>query len=171
MTKPTLYLFIGYPGAGKTTLAQLIAKQTGAKHIWADRERHKLFPNPSHSETESQELYRQLNDAAAYLLRQGKSVIFDTNFNFLADRNHLRQLARDCGANTVIIWVNTPLSVAKQRAVHDQVVRNGYQTTMSAQQFDAIARKLEPPLKTEKVIKIDGTEFDEKGALAQLSLV
>ena len=166
MSKRKLYLFVGYPGAGKTTIAQAIAKQTGAKHLWADVERHKLFPKPTHSIEESTALYRQLNDATDYLLQQGRSVVFDTNFNYAADRQKLRDIADKHGAETIIVWVDTPLDIAKQRAVHSQVARNGYDFVMSESQFDDIARKLEPPTESEKVLKIDGTNFDESSLAA-----
>lgn len=168
MRKPTLYLLIGYPGAGKTTVAQMVAKETGAIHLWADLERHKMFPQPTHSLEESTELYERLNEAAEYLLAQGKSVVFDTNFNFYADRQKLRQIAGRHGAETVVIWIATPVDVARQRAVGTHIQRNGYPMTMSAEQFNSIVAKLEPPTKHEKVIKIDGVEFDEPSVLALL---
>jgi len=155
-----LYLLIGYPGAGKTTVAKEIAKATGAKHLWADAERHKLFTNPTHSHEESTQLYDRLNDATEYLLSTGKSVVFDTNFNFLADREKLRQIAKRHNAETVIIWVSTPAEVAKQRAVHSGDIRNGYMATMDEEHFDSIVAKLEPPTKDENFIKIDGTNLD-----------
>ncbi|HMH31258.1 MAG TPA: ATP-binding protein [Methylomirabilota bacterium] len=168
--KARLYLFIGAPGAGKTATALAIAEATGAKHLWADTERHKLFPNPTHSQAESDQLYKQLNDAAEYLLAKGKSVIYDTNFNHYADRQHMREIAARHNAGTVLIWINTPLETAKKRAVGDHETRNGYHLIMTEAQFDSIVGKLEPPRKDEKIIKIDGTKFDKQKVLAQLSL-
>jgi predicted kinase len=84
--KPTLFLFLGYPGAGKTTAAQFIQQKTGAELLWADFERRQMFGQPTYSEAENDELYGYLDKQAAHILNQGKSVIFDTNFNFLIDR-------------------------------------------------------------------------------------
>lgn len=167
MTKPTLYLFIGYPGAGKTKTAKIIAAETGAKHLWADYERHKLFPKPTHSREESDQLYDQLNEAAEYLLAQGKSVVYDTNFNYYADRQKLRQIAARRGAETRIIWINTPIDIARDRAVCSDKMRNGYLMNMTDAEFTAIASKLQPPRKDEKIIKIDGTKID-KAAVIEL---
>lgn len=166
-SKPRLYLFIGYPGAGKTTVAKAIAELTGATHLWADAERHKMFGEPTHSLEESNQLYDNLNDEADKLLAQGQSVAFDTNFNFRADRQMLRDIAAQRGADTLVVWLTTPLEVARQRAVGDHVMRNGYAMTMSAEQFDAIAAKLEPPTKDEKIIKISDPKLD-KQELARL---
>jgi predicted kinase len=171
MFKPVLYLFVGYPGAGKTTISQLIKHTAGAVHIWADLERHKMFPEPTHSQTESRALYDTLNERTAELLKSGKSVIFDTNFNHRADRDLLRKIATEAGAETVIVWITTPRETAKQRAVHDRIVRNGYDYVMDEAQFDAIADKLEPPTEDEKVLKIDGTHIDPEQVKHILKLV
>lgn len=169
MNKPTLYLFIGYPGAGKTAVSKIIANATGAVHLWADVERHKLFPQPTHSEAESLELYDRLNHEAETLLAAGRSVVFDTNFNHYADRQKLRDIAARCGAETKLIWINLPKRLAKSRAVDHPITRNGYQVSMTESQFESIVAKLEPPAKDEKFIKIDGTKFDKSAVLALLS--
>jgi predicted kinase len=169
MKQPTLYLFIGYPGAGKTTVAKIITEATGAEHLWADFERHKLFKRPTHSQAESLRLYERLNRQAEALLAAGRSVVFDTNFNFYADRQKLREIARRGGAATQLIWISVPKEFAKSHVVDSSGSRNGYQDSMSEAQFEAITGKLEPPAEDEKFIKIDGTKLDRETVLALLS--
>jgi predicted kinase len=170
MGKPKLYLLVGYPGAGKTTLSKLIAERTGAVHIWADVERHKLFGDATHSHAESLKLYDYLNTETEKLLAAGHSVIFDTNFNFRADRDLLREIASRHGAETVVIWIQVPKDEAKQRVVNKIDKRNGYRVAMTEEQFDAITAKLEEPTDDENVIKIDGSKFDRGAVLRQLGL-
>ncbi len=167
---PKLYLFVGYPGAGKTTAAKAIEHASDAVHLWADRERREMFGEPTHEHSESVRLYEHLNQQTEKLLKQGKSVMFDTNFNFYSDREHLRTIAEACGAETVVIWISTSLAIAKARAVDSRVTRNGYANNMTSQQFDDIASKLEKPQKNEKVIKIDGAQLDAKDLLRHLKL-
>ncbi|HYH36480.1 MAG TPA: AAA family ATPase [Candidatus Saccharimonadales bacterium] len=169
MAKPVLYLLIGYPGAGKTTVAKIIHEATDAVHLWSDIERHKMFGRPSHSEVESLQLYDELNRRTENLLAEGRSVVFDTNFNFHADRQKLHAIADRQGADTVAVWVTIPKQVARQRAIESGPRRNGYHTRMTDKEFDRIVGKLEVPTKDEKIIKIDGTKLDRQTVLALLS--
>ncbi len=169
MTKPKLYLFIGYPGAGKTTAAKIIAEATGAVHVWADAERHKLFKQPTHSQAESLELYDRLNRRAAELLAAGKSVVYDTNFNFYADRQKMRDIAARNGAETVLLWITLPKETAKRRAVNATDSRNGYQVGMTEEQFESIVAKLEPPGEHEEYIKINGLKLDRQEVMSLVS--
>ena len=163
MSQPVLYLMIGYPGAGKTTVSKFIHELTGAEHLWSDHIRHRLFKNPTHSKTESLELYTHLNDLTDKLLSEGKSVIFDTNFNFYKDREHLRTIAAKHGAKAVLIWVTTPLATARSRATeqsHDQHTR--IWGNMSITDFTRISSKLEPPRLNENAFEIDGAHITER---------
>lgn len=171
MTKLTLYLFMGYPGAGKTTVAKLIHQETGAVHLWADHERRDMFETVTHSQHESLELYNRLNQRTEQLLAAGQSVIFDTNFNYRRDRDYLRQIAARHGAEVVVIWMVTPKDVARQRATHDlHREQNRYHQTMSEGEFEKLSNHQEEPGKDENFIKIDGTELDKQEAMRQLSL-
>lgn len=172
MHQPILFLMLGFPGAGKTTISKMIEQQTGAVHLWADHERRKRFGEPTHSHEENLMLYADLNKVTDSLLAEGKNVIFDTNFNFYRDREHLRTIAAKHGGKAIVIWVRTPKELARERATkdahkqHTRVLGN-----MPVEHFERISGNLEPPREGERVIEFDGTHVTSQevaDALAQL---
>lgn len=171
MQRATLYLMVGYPGAGKTTTARIISELTGAEHIWADIERRKIFGRPTHEHHESQELYRRLNAHTESLLAAGKSVIFDTSFNYLKDRDYMRSLATKHNADLIIIWVETPKELAKARALTlDHARDNQYPEAMSPERFAQIAGHLEMPGLHEEPVVLDGTHITRSYVKEKLGL-
>ena len=154
MTKPTLYLMLGYPGAGKTTVSKLIHELTGAVHLWADKMRIERYDQPTHSHKENLELYAHLNEVADELLATGQDVIFDTNFNFYKDRENLRKIAAKNGARCILIWVKAPKELAKERATRQ--IRFPYKEAFPEARFERISSSLEPPRDDESHIVIDG---------------
>lgn len=137
-------------------------------HVWADQERRAMFVTPNHSIEESRQLYTELNARAERLISEGNSVIFDTNFNYYADRQHLRNIAEKYGADCYVVWITTPEAIARKRAVHESENQDTrLYGNMTDADFDRMASRLEPPREDEKVIKIDGTEIDEAAVRAQ----
>lgn len=166
--KPTLYLFVGYPGAGKTTVAKIITEATGAVHLWADKERHDLFGEIYRRE-QSDDLYARLNKRTVQLLQSGKSVVFDTNFNYYKDREHLRHIAHEADAQTMLIWLKTPKELAYRRAIAENGGKRLF-ITMSHEDFERVASHLEPPRPNESAIEIDGTHVDYETVKQQLGI-
>ncbi|MDB5186169.1 MAG: hypothetical protein JWL85_692 [Candidatus Saccharibacteria bacterium] len=162
-SQPVLYLLVGYPGSGKTTTSKAIHELTGATHLWADQIRKDRFGEPTHSHEENLKLYSHLNQVTSELLAAGQSVIFDTNFNFYKDREHLRAIAEDHGAKPVVIWVRTPKETARKRATanaHAQQTR--ILGDMPLKQFERISHNLQEPRKGEYVIELDGTKISKE---------
>jgi predicted kinase len=154
---------LGYPGSGKTTTAKYIHELTGAVHLWADQIRRERYGTPTYSHQENLELYGYLNELTAELLRTEQSVVFDTNFNFYKDRQHLRQVAAEHGAEAKLIWVKAPKELAKERATqeaHKQTTR--LLGDMPPEQFDRMARNLQPPHDDEPYIEVDGTKVTKE---------
>jgi predicted kinase len=169
--RPVVYIFVGYPGAGKTTVAKFIEKATRAVHLWADNEREQMFDEPTWSADESHQLYSHLNDQTRGLLQAGKSVVFDTNFNFRKDRDLLRQIAAENGADFKVIWLTTDKELSYKRATQDS---HGQPTrvfgNMSHDDFDRIAGHLQTPTEDENPITLNGINLDEAQVLSALGL-
>lgn len=162
---------LGYPGAGKTTAAKVLAELTGATHLWADQERRAMFGEPSYSDDENKALYDHMNEEALTLLAHGKSVVFDTSFNHFDDRQRLRGIADGADADVVLIWVTVDEATARARATQNAHL----QTTralgdMTSDDFDRLRDKLEPPKADEPYITLDGTMITAEYLKTQLGL-
>lgn len=159
-TVPTLYMMLGYPGAGKTTTAKIIAELTGAVHLTSDVIRLELFPLPEFTEEEHQTLYEIIDKRAEDLLLAGKSVIYDANLNRFEHRDQKYSICRKVKARSVLVWVQTPVEVAKKRAT--ELAENNPTRpfgNLDETTFDRLAIAIEPPHKTEQHFVLDGTKI------------
>lgn len=150
---------LGYPGSGKTTTAKFIHELTGAVHLWADNERHNMFEHVTHSHDENVALYKVLNERVDEMLGEGKSIVFDTNFNFYKDRQRMREIAAKHGAKLVLVWVKVPKELARQRAT--QNVRPPYNDIFPEDRFERMSSNLQEPRDDEPHVVIDGTRVTE----------
>ena len=122
-----------------------------------------MFGNPTRSHEENLELYSHMNDMARELLQKGKSVVFDTNFNFYKDREKLRKIAADAGAEAVLIWVTTSKDIARERATKDgHLQATRVLGDMPVSEFERMSKNLQPPLEHENYISVDGTKVTDK---------
>lgn len=152
---------LGYPGAGKTTAAEIIAKQNGAVHLSSDKLRVAMFKTPSFSDGEHDTLYGALDYLTELLLKSGVSVVYDANLNRYQHRHDKYLICHKLGAEAKLLWVRADKELAKKRAVH--IDRNHLvpKTEKPEAMFDRIAEILEPPHPEEPTIEIDGTRVGE----------
>jgi len=167
---PALFLLLGFPGAGKTTAAEVIADLTGATHLSSDKARMDLFGKPSFSKAEHDELYRSLDKQTEELLAQGKSVIYDANLNRYKHRKEKYRICEHTGAKPILIWVQTPKDIARGRAVHTERLHLVPPSESPRQMFDRIAEIIEEPDEQEPYIALDGTKINPQAVSIALDL-
>jgi predicted kinase len=160
ISQPHLFLMLGIPGAGKTTTARLLSKALDAEHVWADFERYQHFGKPPYTPQQNLQFYAELNQQVALHLENNRAVIYDAAFNYADDRQELMELAQKRGANTTILWVRTPKSIAQKRASVPGAAGR-ILGAMSQARFVELSHKLEKPRPSEVMVEIDGTTVDD----------
>ena len=169
-SKPTLYMMMGFPGAGKTTVAQIIAKLSGAVHISSDKMRLALFPSPKFTPEEHQILYEELDHITRELLRAGKDVIYDANLNRLIHRQEKYDVCREVNAKPILVWIKTDLAVAKKRAIHEKRAHLVPPNETASSLFERLAGVFESPKADEPHVTIDGSRLSEEAVKKTLDL-
>ncbi len=156
--QPTLYLMLGYPGAGKTTAAEVIQKLTSAVHLSSDALRTSMFDTPVFNQAEHDKLYSEIDRQTEAILSKGKSVIYDANLNRLEHRLEKYEICKRTGAQSRLIWVQTPKDIAKLRATEISRQHLVPKDETLSEMFDRIANIIEVPGTNEPFIPIDGTK-------------
>ena len=101
--KPTLYIFAGLPGAGKTTVAQRVAQKQSAAYLRIDTVEQAIKDCCSIPvETEG---YRLACRIAQENLAIGINVVVDSCNSVTETRNSFEGIARDCDSGFLNIEV------------------------------------------------------------------
>lgn len=165
MSKPTLYLMLGYPGSGKTTVSEYISQVTGAVHLNSDQFRIHMFKNPLNiSETDHENMYRMLDHITEQTLKSGKSVIYDANLNRYAHRKEKYDICANTGAKAKLIWVKADEENARRRATVDAKKYPEHRPfgNMDQDTFERLIGQIEPPKTDERAIIIDGNNLNKE---------
>lgn len=154
MKKPTLYILCGLPFGGKTYLAKKIAAFTGSKFIafdqlWMELEKNPSLPTPAKG-SDGWRLTRNIaKERIAEALNTNQSVIYDdTNVQF-AHRVELRELAEQCAAISIVIYVNTSKEIRAERMRQNVVKRQRHDA--EPENLEAALSQFEEPTVDENV--------------------
>ncbi len=162
-------MLMGLPGSGKTTLAKKLEKLTGAERLSSDDYRLRMFPDPTFTQEEHDNLYRILDHNVDHLLATGKSVIYDANLNRRMHREEKYQLAKKHNARVVLWWLKTPDDLSKRRRIDDQNHILLPKDTTPEQLFERVAGVFEAPEADEPCYIFDGTHVTDERVEAALS--
>ncbi len=171
MSKPTLHLMVGLPGAGKSTLAKRLQTLTGATRLSSDEFRLLLFPQPTFTQSEHDGLYDILDHNVEHLLAAGKDVIYDANLNRRKHRDEKYKIAAKYNAKVVLWWPQVPKKYAKQRRADSQNHDLIPEGETSERMFDRVVSVFEPPQADEKYIEVDGHDIKPAVISAKLKTI
>jgi predicted kinase len=156
--RPVLFYTVGYPGAGKTTLAAKLSYWLQAEHLRGDKIGLELFRIPTYSPQERQIVYGEMNKRAANHLASGRHVLYDAATNTRSQRAQLVQLAEQYGGNAIGLWVQVPTALAKKRAgtARNDGIAGAVVRVIPPHIFDQYAAMFESPTTSERILVVSG---------------
>ncbi len=139
--KPTIYIVCGFIGAGKTTFARKLEKETGAVRITKDEWMVRIFSNspPKDKFAEYDDKVTKLaQDFALRLVEAGTDVIIDEGFWVKSQRDEIRNKIQALGGEPILYYVSQPVEIMRKRVIErsknppsdafeiDEAMFNGY---------------------------------------------
>lgn len=115
--EPRLVAVCGFPGVGKSTVAEYIADNLGAKRLRTDVVRQDLFENPEYTNEERHAVYEELYERSQALLEDGESVVLDATFAEKRHRDAVEEVTQDCDIEHLLVKVVCDRSVVECRIV------------------------------------------------------
>ncbi|MFC4439661.1 MULTISPECIES: AAA family ATPase [Natrialbaceae] len=115
MARPTLIVYCGLPGVGKSVASAYTAEHLEAERYRSDRVRKRLFPEPTYSSEESEATYEELLRLARSDLESGTNVVLDATFQSKPYRDRAVEIARAVDAELTFVHVDCDLEVVKVR--------------------------------------------------------
>jgi len=110
-----LYLMVGIQGSGKTTWARDNAARLTADIVASDGIRNELEAQGIDATDQGDRVFAILEGRVGRLLEAGRHVIADATHARRAWRANELGIARERGAHTVAVWLQTPLAVCRAR--------------------------------------------------------
>lgn len=153
MTRPTLFLLVGLPGTGKTTLARRLEVEQRALRLTKD-EWVKALYGSANPEPETAVIEGRLIDIGMRALELGGDVVIDFGLWSRDERSALRQAAADLGAAADVRYLEASGDEVQRRIARRQAEAPETTWPMSEQDLAVWEEVFTPPTSGE----IDGTE-------------
>ena len=115
MTRPTLLVYCGLPGVGKSMASAYTAEQLPATRYRSDEIRKELFDEPSYTSAESDATYAELLERARTDLESDTNVVLDATFRSRERRDRAATVADEVGAELAFVHVTCALEVVERR--------------------------------------------------------
>lgn len=120
--QPVAYVICGFIGAGKTTFARKLEKETGAIRITKDEWIIKIFGNKittdKNFEVFDKNITELATDIAFRILKAGKDVIIDEGFWVKSQRDEIKKKILQAGAKPILYYVESSVEKMKERVIN-----------------------------------------------------
>ena len=115
MSRPTLLVYCGLPGVGKSIASAYTADWYPATRYRSDAVRKELFPEPTYTSAESDATYAELLERARTDLESGSNVVLDATFRRKTRREQAMSVAREADVDIRFVHVTCSLEVVRER--------------------------------------------------------
>ncbi len=158
LTKPTLIMMYGYPGAGKTFLSRQLSQDIQIAQVQGERIRGELFEEPRYDKQENDIVEHLMLYMTEEFLAAGISVLYDTNAMRLGQRRELREMARKAKAQTMLVWLQIDIESAFTRVNKRDKRRadDRFAMDLDRTSFESYASRMQNPSTTEDYIVMSG---------------
>lgn len=136
-----LFMMIGIPASGKTSLAEQIANSEGAEIVSSDNIRKELYGNEN-IQGDSNEVFKTVENRIINGLKNNKNMIYDaTNINYKRRMAFLQKI-RKLKIEKIAIMVATPYEQClirnsqRERQVPEEVIKRMYYNFYVPQYFE-----------------------------------
>lgn len=155
---PTLVLFAGLPGSGKTTIARAFATRMGALHLNSDTVRRDMGLMGRYAPDDKQRVYTELLERTQSALQNGQTVVIDSTFAKADTRTPFVSLATRQGV--VVYWVQT---FARDEVIRERLRQPRPDSEADFEVYQRIAAEADPL--PEPVCRVDTEAYAPEGAV------
>jgi predicted kinase len=159
-----LFLMLGFPGSGKSYVAEWLAPKMHAVHVRSDDLRLKMFGQNRLALHKERRYLLPVIGAMEYIAHQtlaaSHSLVHDANFNKRNVRQSYSRLAEQHQALAITVWVQAPIAIAKQRVI-DRTAAGGHEH-FEEDLVERMAKRIQAPSEQERVIILDGTASSQQ---------
>ena len=154
--QPTAYVICGFIGAGKTTFARKLEKETGAIRVTKDEWIIKIFGNKITSDKNFAVFDKNITglarDFAFKILKAGKDVIIDEGFWVKSQRDDIKKKIINVGAKPIFYYVECSINKMKERVIDRSKNPPTDSFEINEEMFDKYLKYWEPPKKEEGIL-------------------
>lgn len=154
--QPIAYVICGFIGAGKTTFARKLEKETGAIRVTKDEWIIKIFGNKITSDKNFEVFDKNITELATNIafkiLKADKDVIIDEGFWVKSQRDDIKKKISEVGAKPILYYVECPVKKMRERTVtrSENPTKDSFE--ISGEMFDSYLKYWEPPAQDEEFI-------------------
>ena len=157
--QPIAHVICGFIGAGKTTFARKLEKETGAVRITKDEWLVKIFGSKITSDSNFEKYDKKVTELAKQIafkiLESGSDVIIDEGFWVKTQRNDIKKKIIDIGAKPILYYVESPIEKMRERVVDRSKIPPEDSFEISGEMFDSYVTYWEPPTEDEEFILVN----------------